>query len=159
MKLVHDEDKFINRMLEETYEVLGSPMRGDVAHPIESFFRQERIRYFHCQYLPESSCFRIQIELTVLDIPSNWSVFQKIYTSFCDMTDFVHHITEDNDADKIRDVIRLLAVQENDLMFVHAQGGLFLAFVNKEHSHLVARTHDFIGSMNLNSDRVGQRAA
>ncbi len=88
-------DDFISRLVEETYNYLGSE---ELPAEFSRFEEKERIQRYpaddnhlfrflntqacdftHILHRQESGCFRMKLAGQLIDIPSNWSFFNKLY--------------------------------------------------------------------------------
>lgn len=91
-------DDFIGRLVEETYNYLGSeeipaqfsrfedkdrtPRYPSDDNHLFRFLNTQACDFTHVTHHSSSGCFRLKLAGQTLDIPSNWSFFSKIY-KFC----------------------------------------------------------------------------
>lgn len=98
------DDDFIGRLVEETYNYLGSEeipadfgrfLQGQniKRYPADDnhlfrFLNTQNCEFTHIQYNAQTGCFRLKVAEQALDIPSNWSFFSRLY-KFCVSEDSV----------------------------------------------------------------------
>lgn len=104
------DDDFIGLLLEETYNYLGSEelpadfdrfLQGQniQRYPADDnhlfrFLNTQNCEFTHIQYNAETGCFRLKIANQLLDAPSNWAFFSRLY-KFCVSEDSVVYEIEE----------------------------------------------------------------
>lgn len=140
---MNNEDTLMSKLLAETYEESDTASSDNVIDlnryfekrlnevdfiSIDDYFRQQQINPFHLSFNPSSGCYRLHFENSILDFPSNWSIFKAISEKD------VVSIDADNDEDFLLDIFAELSGHTQNLVLVREENIVQLVLLPIENS-------------------------
>lgn len=159
MKIKNKEDLFINKLIEETYSFLpghesckdssdlllyfNSREKTANEKDLDNFFMSENIKYLHFKLDNKTSCYSASNGPGgKLDIPSNWSVFNKPASNI--------EISSGNDEDHILKVLNPFSLNGHEIFIIPEGANLYVAFIfEKEKVQLLRFLSDESFTLNL----------
>ena len=95
---------------------------------IEDYFAQNDLIHQELHYESKNGCFRLILKQTILDFPSNWSIFNQIKNS-----DFVY-VDSNGDVDFLLDIFTELNGSSQSIALVKEKNIVKLVFFSTEES-------------------------
>lgn len=147
---MNNEDTLMSKLLAETYNESEKESSDNVVDlnryfekrlnevdyiSIDDYFRQQQINHCLLSFNKATGCYRLCFEKSVLDFPSNWSIFNALADK-----DLVF-LNEDNDQDFLLDIFAELSGKMQNLVLVKDESKVQVAFLPGE------ETSDHLGWM------------
>ncbi len=168
MKHGEKDDIFINRMLEETLRFLPERESGKMSTDLLAYyikqdaltnfspkldavsvFEELSLEYVRWEFLEKTSCFRFTIGSTVLDIPANWSFFNKIFVSYQTGREDFYFMTKKSEESHFVKVVNLLTPYFCDLAFWVSDQKIFMVMIPEEKKAILPELQKKLGLENL----------
>ena len=162
MAALPKDDLFIHKLLEETYQFL--PEDETAKSPAElfkyfqnhdnidrydsrdsilfSYLNKNGVPFAPLEYLKDSGCFRLNLQKTVYDIPSNWSIFAELKQI---SGNELIIINEASDKDHLRKVFSQSLSKDVDLLILINQGRLYFSLISAESEEIVCWVSKYLG--------------
>lgn len=143
------KDDFIGRLVEETYNYLGSEeMPAEFSrfeakdrtqrYPSDDnhlfrFLNTQACDFTHITHQQQSGCFRMKLAGETIDVPSNWSFFSKLY-KFSVSKESTFYEIEDQE---FINVFRRFLDDKSHLSFLVVSGRAYFIACHEENSAFV----------------------
>lgn len=167
MKALKKEDLFINKILEETFmfmpenEAAHDPgdlrsyfnkqsIKGDVSNTkrfFEGQLNKSKVNFIPFNFLQEINCFRISIAGSIVDFPSNWSIFQDLFEGYKKNENISIFVSIENDVESLLEIFRPFSSYDCNLVFLNFKGSLYLVFLPENDQKLSNWIKFFVSSL------------
>ena len=159
---IHDEDIFISKMLEETYQTIRDgetsksaqdlwqyfSQRGNQISQkskIEQFCQQNIMTCYQVEYVDALACFRLHFPKPI-DIPRNWSFFKQFYIGLKNGLLQLLYVSSDNDFDGLLEVLGpVLGIADLNLVLVGSSEYTAIIPIPYARKDFVVQLKNFLG--------------
>lgn len=137
-------DDFIGRLVEETYNYLGSEelpaefSRFEAKERIERypaddnhlfrFLNTQACDFTHVTHRQETGCFRLKLAGQTIDVPSNWSFFSKLNKFSVSKESIIYEIEDQ----EFTEVFAEMVGEKNKLSFLVVSGRAYFIASHEE---------------------------
>jgi len=143
-------DNFISRLVDETYNYLGSEelpaefSRFEQGQSIKRypandnhlfrFLNTQHCEFTHIEHNQQTACFRLKVAGQTLDVPSNWSFFSNLYRFSVSKESTFYEI---EDAE-FREVLQTLHPEQGNCAFFVVSGRAYYIACGQNYSFVKA---------------------
>ena len=164
MKNGEKDDIFINRMLEETLRFLPERESGKLSTDLLAYYIKQdaltnfspkpdastvfedlSLEFVRFEFNEKSSCFRFTIGATVLDIPANWSFFNKLFVCYQTGREDFFVMNKKDDESHFVETVNLLTPYFCDLAFWVSDQQIFMVMIPDEKKALLPELEKKLG--------------
>lgn len=167
MKSGDKDDIFITRMLEETYRFMPERESGKLSTDLLAYyikqdglnmietkfdagqtFENMGLDYLNWEFCEKNSCFRFKYNETLIDIPANWSFFNKLFVAWQTGREEFFMLSSKGEYAHFWEVFNLLTPYNSDLIFWVSDQKIFLVLMPDEKKALLPELQKKLGLTN-----------
>ena len=139
-----NEDTLISKLIDETYlesiekdepnscldlrKYFEKRLNQVDFHSVQDYLEQNHLSHSELRYSKKTGCYRLSFKESILDFPSNWSVFKEIETTDC------LYISQADDQDYLLDIFAEICGSFQEIILVKASNEVQLIFISAEES-------------------------